>query len=82
MMANKSINNNFTKSNIIDFNSYIRTYDKVNDFVDKYNPDIPVYCFRPELVKNSVSFFGIILILLIINLGFYIQLKVTQMIIC
>ena len=57
MMANKSINNNFTKSNIIDFNSYIRTCGKVNDFVDKYNPDIPVYCFRPELVKNSVNFF-------------------------
>ena len=56
-MANKSINNNFTKSNIIDFNSYIRTCGKVNDFVDKYNPDIPVYCFRPELVKNSVNFF-------------------------
>ena len=56
-MVNKSINNNFTKSNIIDFNSYIRTCGKVNDFVDKYNPDIPVYCFRPELVKNSVNFF-------------------------
>lgn len=56
-MVNKSINNNFTKSNIIDFNSYISKYNKVNDFVDKCNPDIPVYCFRPELVKNSVSFF-------------------------
>ena len=56
--------NNFLQSNvnqeegqIIDIANYSASYLKVSQYIEKYNPDIPIYCFRPNLLSDSVNFF-------------------------